>query len=135
MGLAEWTTGMNLCSAVCILAGIGFIRKRNRKAHMRAMLAATGFSVMFLVLYLTRLYVEGTHRFPGGGWVRTFYLTLLGTHMVLAAFVPPLVIVTIYRALRGEYDRHRRIVRWTVPVWLYVSLTGPVIYVMLYHLY
>lgn len=133
MELAKWTTAMNLCSAVCIVAGVRFARTGRRDAHRRAMLLATGFSALFFALYLARVALEGTHRFPGTGAARTVYLIVLASHSLLAAAVPPLVIVSLYRALRGQYAAHRRIVRWTVPIWLYVSLTGPLIYVMLYH--
>lgn len=99
------------------------------------MLSALGASALFLICYLTYHYYHGTTRFPGVGVVRTFYLALLASHTVLAALVVPLVLVTLFRALRGTFDLHRRIARWTLPVWLYVSVTGVAVYWMLYRLY
>lgn len=132
--LAELTTTMNLLSGICILIGLRYIRKGNREAHKRSMLTAVGFSAVFLILYVTRIVFEGTTRFPGTGWLRTVYLLILGTHSILAAGVLPLVIVTVWRGLRNEHRRHRRLGRITYPIWLYVSFTGPVIYFMLYRL-
>ena len=99
------------------------------------MLAAVVTSALFLVCYLTYHAHVGHVRFPAQGWPRSVYFTILATHTVLAAAVVPLVIVTLDRALRGRYERHRQAARWTYPVWLYVSVTGVVVYLMLYHLY
>jgi uncharacterized membrane protein YozB (DUF420 family) len=96
------------------------------------MLTALACSVLFLVSYLTYHYHTGSTRFPGTGAVRTVYLSILLTHTILAAAVPFLAGITVYRALRGRFDRHRAIARWTLPIWLYVSVTGVVIYWMLY---
>jgi putative membrane protein len=98
------------------------------------MLAAFGTSTLFLVSYLTYHYQVGSVRFPGTGWLRGVYLTILASHTLLAALVPPLAIVTLSRALAGRVDQHRRIARWTLPIWLYVSVTGVMVYWMLYHL-
>ena len=98
------------------------------------MIAATVTSVLFLACYLTYHYFHGTTHFAGEGLVRSIYLSILASHTVLAAVIVPLVIVTLYRALSGRFDKHRRIARWTLPIWLYVSVTGVVVYWMLYHL-
>jgi len=99
------------------------------------MIAAFITSVLFLISYLTYHFQAKITKFPELGWVKTLYLGILLTHTVLAAAVPILAIITLTRALRGRYDAHRRIARWTYPIWLYVSVTGVIIYVMLYHLY
>jgi putative membrane protein len=125
---------LNATSAVLLIAGYGFIRRRAIRAHRVCMLAAFGVSVLFLISYLTYHYHVGTVRFPGSGWVRGVYLTILATHTILAASVPPLAIITLSRAVARRFDRHRRIARWTLPIWLYVSVTGVVVYWMLYHL-
>lgn len=132
--LPEITTSLNALSGVCLLVGLYYISRRNITGHMRAMWTAFAFSTLFLLVYLLRVWLEGTHTFPGTGTVRTVYLTVLATHTVLAMILVPLALITLYRAYRKDYRRHARIARWTVPIWLYVSATGPVIYFMLYHL-
>ena len=99
------------------------------------MSAAFLTSTVFLISYLIYHFQVGSVPFPGHGWIRPVYFTLLLTHTVLAATVPPLAIVTLSRALREQFDRHRRIARWTLPIWLYVSVTGVLIYWLLYHAY
>jgi uncharacterized membrane protein YozB (DUF420 family) len=126
---------LNATSAILLLCGFFFIRRRKVSAHKVCMLSALGASALFLICYLTYHYYHGTTRFPGVGVVRTFYLALLASHTVLAALIVPLVLVTLFRALRGTFDLHRRIARWTLPVWLYVSVTGVAVYWMLYRLY
>ena len=98
------------------------------------MLGALTVSVTFLASYLFYHYQVGTTRFAGQGWLRPVYFTILGSHTILAMVIVPLVIVTLYFALRGSFPRHRRIARWTLPVWLYVSVTGILVYLMLYRL-
>jgi uncharacterized membrane protein YozB (DUF420 family) len=98
------------------------------------MLAAFAVSVLFLLSYLTYHYHAGTTRFPGQGWVRLVYFAVLISHTVLAALVPFLAVATLFRALKEQFPRHRWIARWTLPIWLYVSVTGVVVYLMLYHL-
>ena len=127
--------GLNATSAVLIATGIGLIRTGRRQAHRGVMIAAVVSSSLFLASYLYYHYHVGSVRFPGHGWVRPLYFGILITHMVLAAVVVPLVIVTLARGLRQRFDRHKAIARWTYPIWLYVSVTGVVIYVMLYQLY
>lgn len=126
---------LNTTAALCLLAGWRFIRRGERENHKRAMLAATTVSALFLVSYLTYHFQAGTTRFAGPPPWRAIYLGILGTHTVLAAILPFLVVVTLLRGLRGQFDRHRRVARWTLPIWLYVSVTGVVVYLMLYHFF
>lgn len=127
---------LNSTSFLLLLAGFYFIRSRNVGAHRACMLGALGVSILFLVSYLIYHFVyHGLTRFTGQGIVRYFYLTILLTHTVLAVVIVPLVALTLTRALRGDYPRHRRIARWTYPLWLYVSATGVVVYLMLYQIY
>jgi uncharacterized membrane protein YozB (DUF420 family) len=104
------------------------------RRHKRAMLGALTTSALFLVSYLVYHWQVGSKPFPGTGLLRTVYLTILVTHVVLAATVLPLALVTTYRALNSRFESHRRIARWTFPIWLYVSVTGVVVYLMLYQL-
>jgi uncharacterized membrane protein YozB (DUF420 family) len=123
---------LNGVSFVLLCLGYLYIRAGRREAHRRCMLAAFAASVLFLTSYLVYHAQAGSVPYQGTGVVRTFYLTILLTHIVLAAVVPVLALVTLSRALAGRFDRHRKIARWTLPIWLYVSITGVVIYVMLY---
>ncbi|MDH3254914.1 MAG: DUF420 domain-containing protein [Acidobacteriota bacterium] len=123
---------LNATAAILLVSGFILIRRRQVRAHRSVMIAAFSFSVLFLVSYLVYHYLAGSVRFPGSGTARTIYLTVLLTHTVLAAVVPVLALVTLFQALRERFDRHMRIARWTLPIWLYVSLTGVVIYWMLY---
>ncbi len=125
---------LNAASAVLLACGFFFIRRKNIRAHKACMLSALATSVLFLACYLTYHYFHGVTRFPGHGFVRSFYLALLGSHTVLAIVIVPLVLTTLYRAWRQRFDQHRRIARWTLPLWLYVSVTGVAVYWMLYHL-
>jgi uncharacterized membrane protein YozB (DUF420 family) len=126
---------LNGVSALLLVAGYRFIRRGEVERHRLCMVTAFAVSVLFLVSYVVYHYNVGSTRFPGTGWVQSVYLTLLGSHVLLAALVPPLAIVTLYRGARGDVPRHRRIARITLPVWIYVSVTGVVIYVLLYWLY
>ena len=130
--LPSINAGLNATAAAFLVLGYVLIRRGKRNAHRAAMLTALACSVLFLASYLTYHYHAGSTRFPGVGGVRTIYLSILLTHTVLAATVPFLAGVTVYRALRGRFDKHRAIARWTLPIWLYVSVTGVVIYWMLY---
>jgi uncharacterized membrane protein YozB (DUF420 family) len=131
--LAPLNACLNALSALLLLSGWRAIRAGDRERHRRRMLAAVACSALFLASYLTRFALTGVHRFPGGGALRAFYLALLASHTVLAALCLPLVLVTLGLALRGRLDRHRRLARVTFPVWLYVSVTGVLVYLMLYH--
>ena len=125
---------LNALSALLLVAGWRAIRRGDRERHRRFMLSAATCSALFLVSYLTRVALTGTHRFPGGGALRAAYLAVLGSHTLLAAVSLPLVVVTLLLALRSRFDVHPKVARYTLPIWLYVSVTGVVVYVMLYHL-
>ena len=125
---------LNGLSALFLVAGYGAIRRRRVHLHRACMLAAFTTSIVFLISYLTYHAQVGTTRFGGQGWTRPLYFAILGTHTVLAALVPVLATITVVLALRRRFTRHARLARWTLPPWLYVSVTGVVIYVMLYHL-
>ena len=118
----------------CCIWGYTLIRRKRIQTHRKVMTAAFVTSCLFLACYLIYHYQAGVVRFPGTGATRVIYLSILGTHTMLAAAVPVLAIITLRRGLSARYDKHRRIARWTLPVWLYVSVTGVVVYVMLYHL-
>jgi uncharacterized membrane protein YozB (DUF420 family) len=125
---------LNASAAVLLVIGYGLIRRRSIEAHRNIMIAAFSVSVLFLISYLVYHAQVGSVRFQKTGTIRTVYLSILLTHTILAALVPFLAIVTLHRGLKGNYARHRRIARWTLPVWLYVSVTGVVVYWMLYRL-
>jgi putative membrane protein len=123
---------LNATSATLLLLGWRAIRAGDRARHRALMLSALGTSALFLAGYLTRVALTGTHRFPGAGALRAAYLALLGSHTLLAALALPLVVAAFALALRGRFEAHRRVARWTFPVWMYVSVTGVLVYVMLY---
>jgi uncharacterized membrane protein YozB (DUF420 family) len=125
---------LNGTSAVLLVLGFYFIRQRNIAAHRACMASAFGVSILFLLSYLTYHATAGTTHFTGQGAVRFLYFAILLSHTALAALAPVLAILTLRRAVRGDYDKHRRLARWTLPAWLYVSVTGVIVYVMLYHL-
>jgi putative membrane protein len=124
----------NACAAVCLILGYVFIRRRNIPAHRASMLTAFGFSVAFLATYLLHHAQVGSVPFRGTGFSRTLYFVLLIPHVLLAIAVVPLAVTTIRRGLLGRVPEHRKIARKTLPVWLYVSVTGVLVYFMLYHL-
>jgi len=125
---------LNATTAILLAIGYRLIRRGHRRAHRAVMLSAFGVSVLFLVSYLWYHAHAGTTRFPGHGWIRPVYFAILLSHTVLAAAIVPLVLVTLARGLRADFPRHARLARWTLPAWLYVSVTGVVIYGMLYRL-
>lgn len=125
---------LNATAAVLLVWGYSLIRRKRIQTHRKVMLSAFAVSCTFLVCYLIYHYRAGVVYFPGKGFVRALYLSILGTHTVLAAAVPVLAIITLQRGLSARFDRHRVIARWTLPIWLYVSVTGVVVYLMLYHL-
>jgi len=125
---------LNATAAVLLSIGYVLIRKGRIDTHRKVMLAAFVTSALFLVSYLVYHANVGSKRFPGHGTLRTIYLTILLTHTVLAAVIVPLVLVTLSRALSARFDRHRAIARLTLPIWLYVSVTGVIVYWMLYRL-
>ena len=126
---------LNASSAVLLSTGYLMIRRGRVLAHKSCMVLAFLCSTAFLTSYLIYHAKVGSVAFRGKGWIRPVYFTLLGSHTILAVAIVPLAVITLSRALRGQFDRHKRIARWTLPLWLYVSLTGVVIYFLLYHLY
>jgi uncharacterized membrane protein YozB (DUF420 family) len=126
---------LNGISAVLLIVGYAMIRRGRIQAHRACMISAFICSTALLVSYVIYHVRVGNVHFLGRGWIRPVYFTLLISHVTLAAAIVPLAIITLSRALREQFDRHRRIARWTLPIWLYVSVTGVIIYVMLYHLY
>jgi len=126
---------LNGISAVLLTTGYGFIRRGHVAQHKRCMLAALASSTLFLTSYVIYHLHTGSRPFAGQGPVRVIYFAILFTHVVLAAAIVPLALITATRGLRSQFDRHARIARWTLPLWLYVSVTGVVIYLMLYRLY
>jgi putative membrane protein len=132
--LPKLNAAFNASSGVCIVCGLLAIKRKQRTTHQRFMLAACTASTLFLIGYATRVLMQGTHTFAGHGLVRAVYLAILISHMTLAACVLPLVLRTVFLAqFARRYDSHKRIARITFPIWLYVSVTGVVVYVMLYH--
>jgi uncharacterized membrane protein YozB (DUF420 family) len=126
---------LNGISAILLTAGYVFIRRGQRAMHKKCMLAALVASTAFLTSYVIYHAHTGSRPFPGRGGVRIAYFSILITHVVLAATILPLALTTTARGLRAQYVRHVRVARWTLPIWLYVSVTGVVIYVLLYQLY
>lgn len=126
---------LNATSAVLLSTGYAMIRRGRVLAHKCCMGLAFLSSTAFLVSYLLYHARVGSVAFRGQGWIRPVYFTLLASHTILAAAIVPLAVITLSRALREQFDRHKRIARWTLPLWLYVSVTGVVIYFLLYHLY
>lgn len=126
---------LNGTSAVLLLIGRGLIKRGRMAAHRAVMLTALVSSSLFLSSYLYYHAHVGSVHFQGQGWTRPVYFSILISHTILAAVIVPMIIITLTRALREHFDRHRVIARWTYPLWLYVSVTGVVIYVMLYKLF
>ncbi len=124
---------LNATSGVLLITGYWLIRKKRVSAHRAVMISAFCVSVAFLSSYLYYHYHHGVTRYTGTGWLRSLYFAILSTHTVLAGVVVPLVLITLFYALRGKFPTHRAWARWTLPIWLYVSLTGVVVYLMLYH--
>ena len=125
---------LNATAAILLVWGYLLIRRQRRETHRRVMISAFAVSSLFLVCYVVYHVQVGSVRFHHTGALRAVYLSILGTHTVLAATVPFLAIITLRRGLAARYDKHRHIARWTLPIWLYVSVTGVVVYLMLYHL-
>ena len=126
---------LNGASAVLLLIGRGFIKRGRMAAHRAVMIAALVSSSIFLACYLYYHWHVGSVHFQGQGWSRPVYFSILISHTILAAAIVPMIIVTLSRALRERFDRHRAIARWTYPLWMYVSVTGVIVYFMLYHLF
>jgi uncharacterized membrane protein YozB (DUF420 family) len=132
--LPALNAALNGTAAALLVSGYACIRGRRVTAHRACMILAVVASTLFLASYLTYHAQVGSVPYRGTGWLRALYFTILLTHTVLAAVIVPLVAVTLVRALRGNFERHRAIARWTLPIWLYVSTTGVAVYVMLYRL-
>jgi putative membrane protein len=126
---------LNSISATLLMVGYVFIKRKNRNAHRNCMVAAFATSTLFLISYLIYHYNVGSVKFQGQGMVRTVYFAILLTHTILAVVIVPLILVTFSRAFKMWFDKHRAIARWTLPLWLYVSITGVVVYLMLYQFY
>jgi putative membrane protein len=125
---------LNLTSAVLVGAGYYFIRRRRVQAHKACMVAAVIVSAAFLAFYLTYHYYAGSVPYPKHDWTRPLYFFILLTHILLAIVIVPMVLRTVYLAYRNRLDKHVRIARWTFPIWMYVSVTGVLVYAMLYQL-
>jgi len=133
--LPHLNAALNASSFILLSCGYFFIRRKNVAAHRNCQIAALTASVLFLISYIVYHWHHGVTKFAGQGIARPIYFTILTTHTVLAVVIVPFVIVTVRRAKRGDFQRHKRIARLTLPAWLYVSVTGVVVYLMLYHLY
>ena len=131
--LPALNAALNGTAAVLLAVGFVFIRRRRIRAHLTCMASAFAVSTLFLVSYVVYHYHAGSRPFTGQGWIRPVYFVLLISHVLLAAVIVPLALTTLYRACRGEFTRHRGIARWTLPIWLYVSVTGVIVYWLLYH--
>lgn len=132
--LASLNAFLNTCATFCLVAGLVFIKRKNIRWHRRSMLAAFGISSMFLVTYLLHHAAVGSVPFRGVGLLRVVYFSLLIPHIVLSAAVVPLALLTIYRGWTERIELHRKIARVTLPIWLFVSVSGVAVYFMLYHL-
>jgi putative membrane protein len=134
----EWVSSLpaanaafNSLSALCLLGGYINIRRKNRATHKKFMLAATTFSALFLVSYITYHFSHGDTRFPGQGWVRPAYFALLISHILMSMVALPLIFATLFFSLSSQFQFHRKVARWTFPIWMYVSVTGVLVYFVL----
>lgn len=126
---------LNLASAILLTAGFVFIKRGRKNAHRNCMIAALVTSTLFLTCYLIYHANVGHTRFIDPPWFRPIYLILLATHVILAMVIVPLILVTLYRAIRARFESHKKIARWTWPLWMYVSVTGVLVYLILYHIF
>lgn len=132
--LPALNASLNAISSVLLVTGWVFIRRGGRRKHKACMIAALVASALFLTSYVIYHAQVGSVPFTGTGWIRTVYFAVLIPHVILAAAIVPPVLITVSRALSAKYDKHRRIARWTLPLWLYVSVTGVIVYLMLYQM-
>lgn len=132
--LPSINAALNATAAVLLVWGYTLIRRKRIQTHRKVMLAAFATSSLFLICYIVYHAQVGSVRFAKTGSIRTVYLSILATHTLLAATVPVLAVITLSRGLAARFDKHRKIARWTLPIWLYVSVTGVVVYLMLYHM-
>lgn len=133
--LPHVNAALNALSTILLVIGFILIRSGRRDVHRKVMIAALSVSAVFLVSYLTYHFTAPIFVFPGTGWTRPAYYALLISHVILSIVVTPMVVMTAARALKGTFDRHKAIARWTIGAWLYVTVTGVMIYVILYHVY
>ena len=133
--LARTNATLNLSSGVLLMIGWVFIRRGDVRRHRLSMLGAVTTSSLFLIFYVTRFTITGTHAFAGVGVAKTVYLGILFSHITLAILIVPCVLRLLYLVWRERFQDHRRLARWVFPAWLYVSITGFVVYIMLYHVY
>jgi putative membrane protein len=126
--------GLNAVSATLLVTALVAIKRGLRERHKRLMVVNLGVSALFLVVYVSQQVLVGNHRFPGDDWVRTLFLSILTTHTILAVALVPLALRTFFLGFKKRFDEHRKIARWTFPIWLYISVTGVVIYWMNHHL-
>jgi uncharacterized membrane protein YozB (DUF420 family) len=133
--LARTNAALNLSSGILLVTGWVFIRRKDVRRHRLSMLGAVATSALFLIFYLTRFAITGTHSFAGVGAARIIYLGILFSHMILAVLIVPGVLRLLYLASKERFTQHRRLARWVHPAWLYVSVTGIVVYLLLYHVY
>jgi putative membrane protein len=135
--LPAFNASFNLLSTFCLGLGFYFIKRKekNIEAHKKCMFSALFFSGIFLCGYLTYHYHHGSTKFPDLGWIKTLYLFILVPHIILAAVMVPMILITVYHAIKDNREKHRRIARWTFPIWMYVSVTGVIIYLMVYQLF
>ena len=133
--LARTNATLNLSSAILLMVGWVFIRRGNVRRHRLSMLAAVTTSSLFLIFYVTRLFITGVHSFAGEGVAKAIYLGILSSHIVLAILIVPCVLRLLYLVWKERFQDHRRLARGVFPAWLYVSVTGFVVYVLLYHVY
>ena len=132
--LPSVNAALNFTAAVLLVWGYTLIRRKRVQTHRKVMIAAFATSSLFLICYIVYHAQVGSVHFPKTGPIRAVYFSILTSHTLLALTVPVLAIITLNRGLRARYDKHRKIARWTLPIWLYVSVTGVVVYLMLYHL-
>ena len=133
--LARTNAALNLSSTILLISGWVFIRRKQVSRHRLSMLGAVSTSALFLIFYITRFIITGTHSFAGEGAVKVIYLGMLFSHMILAVLIVPGVLRLLYLVHRERFQDHRRLARWVHPAWLYVSVTGILVYVLLYHVY
>jgi uncharacterized membrane protein YozB (DUF420 family) len=133
--LPHFQAMLNTSAALFLGAGYYFIRTQNRKSHRNCMIAALAISTVFMISYLTYHARVGYMPFAGEGMIRPFYFTLLASHVILAAVIVPMVLITVAYALKGNFNTHPRVARWTLPLWFYVSVSGVLIYILGFHIY
>jgi len=133
--LALVNASLNATSALALFVGFYFVKQKSLRMHRKAMLTALTASALFLIFYVTRVAFTGTHEFAGEGMVRVIYLSILFSHIALAVLVVPLVLRLVFLVRRGRFRSHARLARWTFPIWAYVSVTGLIVYVLLYQVY